>query len=93
MTVHVVADTESRTAALRGPVKCNTVEDGTHLSVTLRGRASCLVIGPVAKGQLLVSSATPGRAMASNSPTANSVLGRALQSCGTGPNMIDMVIA
>ena len=34
--------------------------DQTHPYVALRGRVPCQVIGPVSKGDLLVTSSTPG---------------------------------
>jgi hypothetical protein len=51
------------------------------LAVALRGKVPCKVIGPVRKGDILVSSTTSGCAMASNSnnPLAASIIGKSLE--------------
>ena len=59
--------------------------DATHPFVALAGRVPCKVIGKVVKGQRLVSSATPGHAMAVEAVSGSSVpsIGRALKSKDT----------
>ena len=42
----------------------NSTCEGTSVAVALEGRVPCRVIGPVRKGQRLVSSETPGVARA-----------------------------
>jgi len=54
--------------------------DSTHPYIALKGRVPCKVVGPISKGDLLVTSSTAGhaeRAHANDNP--NAVLGRALQ--------------
>jgi len=55
--------------------------DSEGLAVALRGKVPCKVIGPVKKGDILVSSATSGCAMASrsNNPLAASIIGKSLE--------------
>lgn len=55
-------------------------DDVTHPYVALKGRVPCKVIGPVRKGQMLVTSGEhPGYAIATNDPKIGSVIGKALQ--------------
>ncbi len=56
--------------------------DATHPFIALAGRVPCKVIGKVVKGQRIVSSATPGHAMAIATPADQcyAIIGRALES-------------
>ena len=57
--------------------------DATHPFVALAGRVPCKVIGKVVKGERLVSSATPGHAMAQKPVDPGeyyTIIGRALES-------------
>lgn len=55
--------------------------DATHPFVALAGRVPCKVIGPVNKGDRLVSSTTPGHAQAEKKgDTIRSIIGRSLES-------------
>ena len=56
--------------------------DATHPFVALAGRVPCKVIGKVVKGERLVSSATPGHAMAIKPGPGEyyTIIGRALES-------------
>ena len=54
----------------------NEKEDGP--AVALKGKVTCKVVGTVAKGDLLVSSSTPGHAVASDSANPVAVIGRAM---------------
>jgi hypothetical protein len=47
--------------------------------VALQGRVPCLVIGPVIKGDLMVTSDLPGVAMANNDARVGTVIGKALE--------------
>ena len=47
-------------------------------AVALKGKVLCKVVGSVAKGDLLVSSATPGHAVASDTPNPMAVIGRSM---------------
>lgn len=48
------------------------------IGVALQGRVPCKVIGKVKKGDMIVTSAIPGYAIANNNPTVGSVIGKAL---------------
>jgi predicted secreted protein len=66
------------------------------VAVGLQGRVPCKVIGEIRKGDLMVSSATPGHAEAwledSNPPTG-CVIGKALENkIGAGPDVIEVVV-
>ena len=71
-----------------------SLEDG--VSVGLVGRLPCKVIGEVRKGDLVVSSATPGHAEAwrdESNPPAGSVIGKALENkTGAGADVIEVVV-
>ena len=47
-------------------------------AVALKGKIQCKVIGPVNKGDLIVTSATAGHAMANNEANPNAVIGRSM---------------
>jgi len=58
----------------------NSEAEGQY--VALRGRIPCKVIGPVKKGDVLITSSRPGFAMASDQPhfvSASCMVGKALQ--------------
>ncbi len=59
--------------------------DATHPFVALAGRVPCKVVGKVVKGQRIVSSNTPGHAMAIATPMDQcyAIIGRALESKDT----------
>lgn len=68
-------------------------DDSTHPFIALKGRVPCMVVGPVNKGDLLVTSKYPGHAEAwqpGDSPLA--VIGKALGSCGEGPTIIEVMV-
>ena len=48
--------------------------------VALAGRVPCKVTGPVAKGDLMVSSSVPGHAKADNNASAGRIIGKAIES-------------
>jgi len=49
------------------------------VTVALQGRVPCKVLGSVAKGDLLVTSAVPGYAIVNNDPKIGTVIGKALE--------------
>ena len=53
---------------------------GIALPVALAGRVPCKVVGPVAKGDLIVSSAESGHAKADNNASAGRIIGKAISS-------------
>ena len=57
----------------------NSTLQGDHVvGVALQGRVPCKVIGKVAKGDLLVTSAVPGYAIVDNDPRVGTVIGKAV---------------
>ena len=70
--------------------------NSTHPYVALTGRVKCSVVGPVQKGDRLVSSATPGCAESANDLTSISpyaVIGRSLEtSDSTGAKYLEIVV-
>ena len=57
----------------------NSMLKGDHVvGVALQGRVPCKVIGKVAKGDLLVTSAVPGYAIVDNDPKVGTVIGKAV---------------
>ena len=68
-------------------------DDTTHPYIALKGRVPCRVIGPILKGDLLVTSAVPGyaeRAQTGDHPSA--VLGRALEEFGGTDGVIEVMV-
>ena len=61
------------------------------LPVALVGRVPCKVIGPVTKGDMMVS-AGDGYAIARNNPTVGTVVGRALENLVGGIGIIEVVV-
>lgn len=53
--------------------------EATGLPVALQGRVPCRVVGTIIKGDMLISSSTPGVAVACGSPRIGSVIGKALE--------------
>lgn len=67
--------------------------DDTHPYVALRGRVPCKVIGPVKKGQLLVSSSEPGYAEAFKAgDDSNSVLAKSLENFSGTIGIIEVLV-
>ena len=66
------------------------------VDVALIGRVPCKVVGPVRKGEFLVSSRTPGHAEAHkdlHGPPAGSAIGKAIESKDTeGPGVIEVLV-
>ena len=56
----------------------NELEGDTVLPLALTGRVPCKVIGTVAKGDMLVTSAIPGYAIVNNDPSLGTVIGKAV---------------
>lgn len=54
----------------------NGEEDGP--AVALKGKVKCKIVGSVSKGDILVSSSTPGHAVVSDNPNPLAVIGRSL---------------
>ena len=57
----------------------NSNLEGEHVAaIALQGRVPCKVLGRVAKGDMLVTSAIPGYAIVNNSPGVGQVIGKAV---------------
>ncbi|MBE27435.1 MAG: hypothetical protein CMN33_07105 [Saprospirales bacterium] len=57
----------------------NSNLEGEHVTaIALQGRVPCKVLGQVAKGDMLVTSAIPGYAIVNNSPGVGQVIGKAV---------------
>jgi len=57
----------------------NSNLEGEHVTaLALQGRVPCKVLGQVAKGDMLVTSAIPGYAIVNNSPGVGQVIGKAV---------------
>ena len=72
----------------------NKGQQGDHIvAVALQGRVPCRVIGPVRKGQMLVTSSTPGYAQAAINPGIGTVIGKSLVNKTTNePGIIEVVV-
>jgi hypothetical protein len=67
--------------------------DETHPFIALKGRVPCKVVGPIKKGELLVTSSEPGRAQSwqfGDSP--NAVIGKALEDNLEGFGVIEVLV-
>ena len=67
-------------------------DEATHPAIALAGRVPVKVVGPVNKGDLLVSSGVKGRAKADNNAKAGRILGKAMESVGEGESVIEGLI-
>ena len=64
----------------------------THPYIALTGRVPVKVVGPVAKGDLLVASGVKGHAMANNNAKAGTIIGKAIGSSDSGEAVIEALI-
>jgi len=70
----------------------NSHAEGTFLlPVALTGRVPCYVVGPVAKGDILVS-AGAGYAKADNNPRIGTIIGKSLEDRADGSGLIEVVV-
>jgi len=60
--------------------------------VALTGRVPCKVVGPVAKGDLLVTSEVKGHAKADNDAPAGRIIGKAIGSSDSGEAIIEVLV-
>jgi len=67
----------------------------THPYIALKGRVPCKVIGKIEKGDLLVTSSTPGYAKSSlGVPMIGTVIGKAIEAkSGTGEGIIEVFVS
>lgn len=66
--------------------------DETHPAIALKGRVPCKVEGYIRKGDLIVTSSTPGYGTAANSVSAGAVIGKALGSQSEGFGVIEILV-
>jgi hypothetical protein len=66
--------------------------DETHPYIALKGRVLCKVVGPINKGDLLVTSAHMGYATAAITPPVGSVIGKALGNQSEGFGVIEVLV-
>jgi hypothetical protein len=67
--------------------------DETHPFIALRGKVPCKVVGPIKKGELLVTSNKPGYAQAWQfGDSANAVIGKALEDNLEGFSIIEVLV-
>ena len=64
----------------------------THPYIALKGRVPCKVIGPINKGDLLVTSAHPGYACAGQNVFGSAVIGKALEDKSEGFGVIEVKV-
>jgi len=68
--------------------------DELHPPLALTGRVPCKVVGPVTKGDIMVSSETPGHAVSWKNlehPPAGSVIGKAIENFNGDTGVIEVV--
>ena len=68
----------------------NSDADGHYVALT--GRVPCKVTGPVAKGDLMVSSSVKGHAKADNNAPAGRIIGKAIGSSEGGEAVIEVLV-
>jgi hypothetical protein len=66
--------------------------DETHPYIALKGRVPCKVMGYVKKGDLIVTSSTPGYGCAASSVFGGAVIGKALKSQSEGFGVIEVLV-
>ena len=66
--------------------------DETHPYIALKGRVPCQVIGPIVKGDLLVTSAHPGYATVANGDCSGAIIGKALEDHSEGFGVIEVKV-
>lgn len=67
-------------------------EDNTHPYIALRGRVPCKVIGPVKKGDLLVTSATLGHAEVCKAYSSAQIVGKALEDFNGDVGLVEVLV-
>jgi len=93
----IYADTRVAGIVSKNPAYMMNSEAGTdktHPYIALKGRVPCKVVGPVTKGDLLVTSSTPGCAQAWSIPHApvGAVIGKALNTNIEGFGIIEVLV-
>lgn len=68
----------------------NSEAEGQYIALT--GRVPCKVVGPVSKGDLMVTADLPGHAVANNNARAGTIIGKAIDSCESGQHVIEVLV-
>jgi len=67
--------------------------DISGVTIALRGRVPCKVVGAVRAGDLLVTSSIPGVATSSTLPNVGSLVGKSLETCNsTKERLIEVLV-
>jgi len=66
--------------------------DETHPAIALKGRVPCKVIGPIRKGDLIVTSNTPGYGCAIENVSVGTVIGKALGTQSGGLGIVEVLV-
>jgi hypothetical protein len=66
--------------------------DETHPAIALKGRVPCKVIGPIRKGDLIVTSTTPGYGCAIENVSVGTVIGKALGTQSGGLGIVEVLV-
>ena len=96
----IVASEDENSHRVAGVVSTNPAhlmnadagDDDSHPAIALAGRVPVKVVGPVYKGDLLVTSGRKGLAKANNVALAGSILGKAMEDAGDGEHVIEALI-
>jgi hypothetical protein len=91
----IYADTRVAGIVSKNPAYMMNSEAGTnetHPYIALKGRVSCKVIGPIKKGDLLVTSAHPGYACVGQNVFSGAVIGKALEDKSEGFGVIEVKV-
>ena len=68
----------------------NAGSEGQYVALT--GRVPCKVVGPVVKGDLLVSAGVKGHAKADNDAKPGRIIGKAVGSLDAGEGIIEVLV-
>jgi hypothetical protein len=66
--------------------------DKTHPYIALKGRVPCKVIGYIKKGDLIVTSSTPGYGIAASNVFGGAIIGKALGTQSEGFGVIEVLV-
>ena len=94
-TTVIYADTRVAGIVSKNPAYMMNSEAGTdetHPYIALKGRVPCKIIGPVKKGDLLVTSAHPGYACVGGPVVTGAVIGKALENKSEGFGVIEVLV-
>lgn len=90
-----VGDNDVRVAGVVSTNPAHVMNSGLKaqhiVPLTLAGRVPTLVVGPIAKGDMMVT-ASGGRAQSCTTPAMGTVIGKALQDHPAGSGMIEIVV-